>query len=250
MVAFVGITLILAGCPNGGLVGRGLTDLTVGGNPVAGYLQPGMTNWYRFQIPEDKAGEPFDVIIRNIDANPVAVGSVVRLFSSTNREGRLREQELQLEWEHVLQPVETYVQLTQEQLNVNLTKADFDDKGVRLAGFVAPQAGYYFVSISGYELMAGKKPANSYQYRDTIAYSIAVRFTPRAGTQDGVDVNAEEQKANVALITGILPAGEITYHPITLTKDTPYQSRSSPMVPSIGAYSKHQSACVWTRSLL
>ncbi|HOJ68599.1 MAG TPA: hypothetical protein PLH06_07355 [Candidatus Hydrogenedentes bacterium] len=224
-VLFVCVAVIMAGCPQtgGGLFGGGMTDLTVGGNPVTGYLQAGTVNWYRFQISKDKAGEPFDIIIRNLNTEPIAVGSIVRLFSSPDEKGRLRENELSLEWEHVLQPTEEYVRLTNEELNVNLTKDDVNEKAVRLAGFVAPQSGYYFISVEGYEFKEGKRPANDYQYRNTLAYTIAVRYTPRAGTQDGASLTAASQGAGVALTTGILRTGEVAFHPITLTRDTPYQ---------------------------
>lgn len=219
VLAVLGVlcAVVLAGCPTATNPG-GTVDLTIGGDPATGYLKTGGVNWYRFEITEDYVGERVDVILRNV--NQVPVGVIMRLFCSGDR----KRGELSLEWEEIIPPTNTYVQLTDESLQVELVKSGAE-KARQINGFLIPRAGFYYISVEGYQFLDGKRPANDYQYRDTLAYTLGVRFTPKPGIADAAPIIPQPQAAGVPFVTGYLRPGDTVFHPAALETGVVYQAQ-------------------------
>lgn len=210
------VAVCLAGCPKTGAP-RKAEALTIGGDPVSGYLQNGDENWYSFEIEEASVGKDMDIVLRNVNPG-VSVGVTMTLFSEVlNEKGKPAG--LAIEWQEIVQPGQ-YVQMTDEN-TVPTTKSA--EKAAQMQQFVIPRKGVYYISVEGFQLIEGRRPANSYQYRDTLAYTLAARFTPKPGVSDAATLSAQPQAANVPFTTVILRKGETAFHPMTLSKETWYQ---------------------------
>lgn len=209
--------VLLAGCPSTSNPGS-TVDLTIGGDPVTGYLKTGDVKWYRFEITEDYVGERVDVIMRNV--NQVPVGVIMRMFCS----GDKKRGDLALEWEMDIPPANTYQQLTDENMEIDVAKAGAE-KAREIPAFLIPRKGFYYISVEGYQFLDGKRPANDYQYRDMLAYTLGVRFTPKPGLADGLAIVPQPQAAGVPFVSGFLRPGDVAYHPTSLNKDTVYQAQ-------------------------
>jgi hypothetical protein len=203
----------LSGCPSEEV--KGAVELTIGGAPVTGSLVNEGTQWYTFNVAQANVGKPLDFVFKN--SNQIPVGVELTIYSSsTNNNG---DEVQNLEWQIHTDPL-PYVNMTNEDDG----KADkAAEKAVVVPEFITPLAGKYYICVKGYQIAEGYRPSNTYTFRDTLVYSIAVRFTPDPELTDAVALSPTAQAPAVPFITGYLEPGEKVYHPVTLNKGVVYQ---------------------------
>jgi len=208
----------LAGTPTPSVVNQTPGDavaLTIGGGPYTNYLVNTQIQWYTFNVDPQYVGKPLDVVFRN--SNQIPVGVELTVFSVSLDQDNKEIQNL--EWQVNIDPV-PYTNMTNENTVAVVKDAE---KAMVVPGFVTPQAGKYYVCIEGYLIDGGYQPNNTYTYRDTLIYTIEVRFTPDPSVTDATALTPTAQAAAVPLITGYLEPGETVYHPVAMTQNVLYQ---------------------------